>query len=875
MSWPWKGFGLAVGTAAVVAVLRRVWSPVVARFGGVSAIVAERAAEAHHEAAQRAKELAERAEALQQSEQYYRTVADNTYAWEFWVDPEGRFLYCSPSCQRLTGYEAREFLADPELFHRIIYPEDEGRYEEHRGSRREACATEEAEFRIVRRDGAVRWIGHACQAVYDDRGRFLGIRGSNRDITEQKNAEEALRENETRLRLAFEVSGAGVWEFAPSTGQVTGDAIARRLYGLEEAPEVLDFTETVAPLFHPDDRPRIAKHLAAALDPAGDGHYRIEYRIVRPDGAVRWLEVHGQTFFSGVGTSRRAVRMIGVSADVTERRESVEAMAAAKRNADEAKAEAERANAAKSQFLANMSHELRTPMNSILGMTELALEEDLSATVRDFVETARDSAGSLLALIDEILDLSRIEAGMLLLESSPFDLRAVVENTIKAIAVRARQKRLELACHVSPDVPERILGDPLRLRQILTNLLSNAIKFTERGEVAVRVEVEEGDEPGITGESLPPATVALRFAVSDTGIGIAPEDHARIFAPFTQADATMARRYGGTGLGLSIVVRLVEMLGGRLWLESEPGRGSTFFFRVPLRCAADVEPADDQHPLGLTGREQEAVVRQPPIARRPLRVLLAEDTPANQKVALHVLSKRGHVVVVAENGREALERLGREDFDAVLMDVQMPVMDGFQATAEIRALRDARKARIPIIAMTAHALKGDEERCLKAGMNAYLSKPINGPEMIAVVERLGEEGTVKSEDSSGERAAARSAAPFDLDEAIRRCYGKYSLFQDMVESLFDEADSLVQQMREALARGEGEEVGRAAHRLRNSLVYLGAGPAAEGALQAEQIGRSGDAARLAQSVAALERHVAILKEALVPHRRHDPAKSGI
>jgi PAS domain S-box-containing protein len=616
---------------------------------------------------------------------------------------------------------------------------------------------------------------------------------------ERKRVEAELRESEARLRLILETSPVGV-SVASTDGAIQ---YANPRLGAMLDRDVASIISVRAHTFYDD--PRVRDALAAEIAAGGAVNDR-EVVFRRADGGrIHCLVTMRPISWKG------APAILAWLYDITQRKAAEEALR-------EAKEQAELAARAKSEFLATMSHEIRTPMSGILGMIQLLLDTVLTDEQRDQAETVRYSGDALMAILDDILDLSKLEAGRMELEEQPFNMDRLLASVVSLMSSRARAKGLAVAKHVDPDLPAYFRGDPGRLRQILLNLLNNAIKFTDRGGVTVSIFADEGGRG-------PGGRRGLRFAVADTGPGISPEVRDRLFHDFIQADTSISRRYGGSGLGLSICRRLVGLMSGQIGVESQPGHGSVFWFTIDLEAAPT--------PEGMAEPEPGAAAAVP---LPPLDILLAEDNRVNQKVACALLQRKGHRVTVAEDGFEAVRLAREKPYDLVLMDMQMPGMDGLEATAGIRALPGA-VGRVPIIAVTANVLKGDDVRCLAAGMDDYLAKPLRVDALGEVLRKAalgayGRAGGAASGTVSGagddppartERPAAAAGQPVFDGTLLERLRGELgdAYLRDLLDDFAVQARRQVAEITGQAAPAPGYDLRHCAHDLKATAGNFG------------------------------------------------------
>jgi len=902
--------------------------------------------------------------------------------WSADIDRKGtwKFRYISPVVSRILGRPASHYDGGVQNWRASIHPEDRARWERMIFCLCSTPAGEsggplQEEYRVAWPDGSEHWVRDSVTASQGKEGS-LTLDGILTDITRHKKTELALdRERELLRTLMDHLPDSIYFKNEKSQFLRINKALAQR-FGLADPTEAVERSDSD---FFTGEHAEQSLRDEREVIQTGKPIVGLEEKETWPDGRETWVST---TKLPLVDSSGTITGTFGVSRDITDRKRREEEL-------QKAMEAARAASKAKSEFLANMSHEIRTPMNGVIGMTELALETNLTREQRDYLNMVKVSAESLLAVINDILDFSKIEARKLQLEEVEFLLHDNLDDTIKSLALRAQQKGIELACYVPPTVPGVVVGDPCRLRQIVVNLVGNAIKFTEQGEVLVEVKEEERKN----------GQVCLHVLVRDTGIGIPPEKQGAIFEAFTQVDRSTTSKYGGTGLGLTISTQLATMMGGRIWVESEVGKGSTFHFTVWLGISANPEAslartghlkallqiqelpvlvvddnatnrrileetlvswqmrphvvADalaalsamqtsagegrpfslvllDGHMPGMDGFDLARQIKDNPqlggttllmltsagepsdVARcrdlgisayltkpvkqselletiltvlsragpsdpredvlgmssgmsegtsprlpagkltRPLRVLLAEDHPINQMVVLRTLEKQGHQITVVTNGRDAVDRVigpgnaGRPLFDLVLMDVQMPEMDGMEATGLIRAHERQTGGHIPIIAMTAYAMKGDRENCLTCGMDGYLSKPIQPRELLRTVAEIAAtlpEPAITAPEPTfppGSKVLSRTAnGVIDRKETLARVDGDLDLLRSLVQLYIASTPGQLIELQQAIQRRDATAIRRLAHTLKGAVGNFGQGHAWQAAERLEMMGREG------------------------------------
>jgi PAS domain S-box-containing protein len=753
---------------------------------------------------------------LRRSEEWMRALLETAVDGVVVMDGQGTVEEFNGAAEQIFGWRrdeivgrnARLLVAEPErqaLAGILSHLRDGNLDGAQRGS----------EMAGLRKDGSIvpvrRALGHARMG---ERDRFVCF---ITDISERRAMLQALRASEQQFRSLIgnipgisyrsQIEGDHPLVFiSDAVERVTGYPAAdflgrppRRLYGA---------------LIHAADRAHVSETIAAAL--RDERPYLVEYRLLHADGSTRWLWENGTPVRDDAGTLQW---LDGVILDISERRRIEEALR-------DAKEKAEQAAAARATFVANMSHEIRTPMNSILGFTDVLLDGELAPDQRHQLDTIRNAGRSLLRLLNEILDTAKLEKGAVELELNDFNLLSLIDEVSSTLSAGARAKGLQVDLHYDPMLPTCLRGDELRIRQVLTNLLDNAIKFTQRGSVTLRVAAE-GDQ--------------LRFEVRDTGIGIAPDRLAAIFEPFTQADASMTRRFGGTGLGTTISKQLVELMGGKIWAESEPGKGAVFHVLLPLVPARFAPQA---------GRVRAAAVLP------PLRVLVADDVPQNIELLQLTMARRGHTVTGATDGAQAIELAARHDFDLILMDFQMPAVDGLAATRAIHAAADkAGRPRVPVVAMTASVLAEHRRASLEAGMAGFATKPIDWFALsheIARVLGIGAPAATPADGPPAERQALNRRA------GLNRWGGNQDAYGEALAHFDSRHAGLVQLLAAHAGAGEPQALRMLAHKTRGAAANLGLERLADALARLEQ--QAADAGLLAAG--ALDGALAAVAEAL-------------
>lgn len=761
--------------------------------------------------------------------------------WDW--DLPNKSLYLSERWKEIIGYKDSELPNELSTFDGRLHPDDKDRVlnyiEEYLNG---GIPKYQMEFRLRHKDGTYRWILAKGEALRDEKGVPYRMAGSHTDVTERKHAEDKLKENRELLQSIINILPGVLTVVDTDYNIITLNESDSRLkrVGFTYASELEG--KKCYKVFQEMDSPCPWCKINEVIDTGENAYDETGPDDIREKKTGR---AYSYTVCPIKDKSGNIISVVEYGADVTELRNS--------------KLEAENANRAKSEFLANMSHEIRTPMNGVIGMTGLLLDTELDAVQRNYVEMIRKSGETLIEVINDILDISKIEAGKLELENVDFSLYDLLEELSSLFSIKAYEKGLELTCLIENNVPDHIRGDPFKLKQVLTNLTGNALKFTNEGRVTIHVNRESGTDKSAT----------LCFSVKDTGIGIPEDKKYLLFETFSQVDASTTRKYGGTGLGLAITKHLVEMMNGEINVRTLEEKGSDFWFRIPIEISGELS-GKHVKPYDLPYKKEQELIHHKNKDlyghgnTDDIRILIVEDNQINQRLAQALLQKLGYDPDVVTNGNEALKLLETQPYDLVFMDVQMPLMDGLETTQHIRNPDSTVIDHdIPVIAMTAHAMKGDKEQCLDAGMNDYMSKPISAEQLFILMEKWSSIILKRNTETNIRKNSPISGNTLQIfvkEKFMERMAGDYNLANEITSMFLNNIPVIIANMKKAADIDNMEEVSSYAHSIKGSSANIGGEVLSDIAAKIEKLGRSGKITEVQALIPELERQFELLTE---------------